>query len=496
MSEELKNALETVLESGYQLSSDGFNYLKKIESFNLKDLVKKAIIKAEANEAFILDSDFLQSIHMEESNSVQKFVSPIVFSVKPFASEHESQIQVLNDFETKALGDLSGFVEHFRSRFNKIESILRKRIDMVDATNIRNTLKMPINSKLKVIGIVTNKRASRSRLFIDLEDEEESITVLASDRNIVQKGLSIIEDQVICVEALKYKPDLLIANDFIWPDVPSTPPKRSNVHLCAAFLSDVHIGSKYFRDDLFKKFIKWMNLEGGSQDYIQLASRVKYVIISGDLVDGIGVYPNQIYDLEITDIREQYEEAASILSDLPDHVEIIILPGNHDAVRKSLPQPPINMEYAKSLCDNKSIHLLGNPSRVLLNGVEVFINHGKALHDILGNIPGLDFQHPINGIELLLRCRHVAPKYGASTPIAPEIEDNLVIPSVPDIFQMGHIHIYGVKKFKGITLISTGSWQDQTPFQKKMNLYPTVGVAPIVDLQTHKVTKIDFNRFD
>jgi len=352
----LKNALETVLESGYQLSSDGFNYLKKIEPFNLKDLVKKAIIQAESNNAFIIDSDFLQSIHMEESNSVQKFVSPTVFSVKPFASEHEGQIQVLNDFETKALGDLDGFVEHFRSRFNKIESILRKRIDMMDATNIRNTLKMPINSKLKVIGIVTKKKASRSRLFIDLEDEEGSITVLASDRNIVQKGLSIIEDQVICVEALKYKPDLLIANDFIWPDVPSTPPKRSKVHLCAAFLSDVHIGSKYFRYDLFKKFIKWMNLEGGSQDYIQLASRVKYVIISGDLIDGIGVYPNQRYDLEITDIREQYERAASLLSDLPDHVEIIILPGNHDAVRKSLPQPPINIEYAKSLCDNKRIH--------------------------------------------------------------------------------------------------------------------------------------------
>ncbi len=97
-------------------------------------------------------------------------------------------------------------------------------------------------------------------------------------------------------------------------------------------------------------------------------------------------------------------------------------------------------------------------------------------------------------MELLLRCRHVAPTYGNSTPIAPEREDRLVISSTPDIFHMGHIHVFGTKKYKGTTLIASGSWQDQTPFQKRVNLTPTVGVAPIVDLQTHAVIPIDFNK--
>jgi DNA polymerase II small subunit len=206
------------------------------------------------------------------------------------------------------------------------------------------------------------------------------------------------------------------------------------------------------------------------------------------------VYPNQLDELDITDVREQYEAAARLLSELPDYVEVIILPGNHDAVRRSLPQPPIPRQYAEGLHDDDRVHLFGNPSRILLNGVEAYIGHGKALDDILSQIPGMGFQNPLRGMELLLRCRHVAPIYGASTPIAPETEDGLVISSTPDIFQMGHIHVEGHKKYKGTTLVSAGSWQDQTPFQKRVNLTPTVGVASIVDLQTHQVAALDVKR--
>jgi DNA polymerase II small subunit len=353
---------------------------------------------------------------------------------------------------------------------------------------------MPLRSKMKIIGIITNKRASGGRLFLEIEDAEDSATVMASAGETMRKGLSILMDQVICIDGMKYRQDLIIANDFIWPDIPSRPPNRSEIPLCAAFLADIHIGSNHFQKELFDRFIRWMNMELGPTPSKRLAGRVKYLIIAGDLVDGIGVYPNQLEELEITDIREQYEVAAMLLSELPNHVEIIVLPGNHDASRKSLPQDPIPREYAESLHDNRKVRFLGNPSRLLLHGVETYICHGKALDEILSQVPGMDFHNPVDGMELLLRCRHVAPIYGNSTPIAPEREDRLVISSTPDIFQMGHIHVHGVKKYKGATLIASGSWQTQTPFQKRVNLTPTVGVAPIVDLQTHAVVPIDFNR--
>jgi len=375
----------------------------------------------------------------------------------------------------------------------KIESILRERIDVRNALTIGRALNMPLKSKFKVIGIVTRKNARGARLFIELEDLEDSITVLASDDETVRRGLTILEDQVLCVDALKYRQDLLIANDFIWPDVPSKTPRRSETPLCAAFLADLQIGSIYFLEELFDRFIGWMNMEVGPPESRRLAARVKYVIIAGDLVDGIGVYPNQMNELEITDIREQYKAAATLLSKLPDYVEVIVIPGNHDAVRKSLPQPPISKEYAEPLYQDPRIHMLSNPSRLQIEGVEALICHGKALDDVLSQTPGLNFQSPVKGIELLLRCRHMAPTYGASTPLAPEREDRLVITSAPDIFQMGHVHIYNSKRYKGVTMIASSTWQEQTSFQRRMNLNPTPGIAPIVDLQTHQLVALDFN---
>jgi len=137
--------------------------------------------------------------------------------------------------------------------------------------------------------------------------------------------------------------------------------------------------------------------------------------------------------------------------------------------------------------------MLGSPCRVQMHGVESYIAHGKALDEILASVPGMNFHSPEKGIELLLQCRHICPTFGSSTPIAPERIDRLVIPSNPDVIHMGHIHVHGIRKYKGSTIIASGAWQGQTSFQKRVNLEPTVGVAPIFDLKTHQTTNINFN---
>ena len=496
MSEELREALSRIINSGYQLSADGFEFLGSLAQDELEEAVRKALRVAGSSteNITILDREFLQGVSESPEQPKREVLTGVNAIVKPLASQHEAEIQVLNEMKGRSIGDLDSFMDYFRNRFSKIERILRNRMDMRDAVSIGSILKMPLKSKAKVIGLVTDKRASGSRLFVELEDTEDSITVMASDSETVRGGLSILKDQVICVDAMKYKQDLLIANEFIWPDIPSRPARRSEVPLCAAFLADIHVGSVYFNEELFERFIRWLNMEVGPPQSRMLASRVKYLVIAGDLVDGIGIYPNQMDLLNITDIRKQYAKAADLLSGVPDYVEIIVMPGNHDAVRRSLPQPPITEEYAEALCDDARVHMMGNPSRLLLHGVEAYISHGKALDEILSQVPGLDFHNPVKGMELLLRCRHVAPTYGSSTPIAPETEDRLVIGSAPDILQMGHIHVHGVRKYKGTTMISSGAWQEQTDFQKRVNLTPTVGVAPIVDLHTHSVVPLDFNR--
>ena len=65
-------------------------------------------------------------------------------------------------------------------------------------------------------------------------------------------------------------------------------------------------------------------MEVGSRKMQLLASRVKYLVIAGDLVEGIGVYPGQLDELNIPDIHEQYVESARLLSEIPDYVEILL----------------------------------------------------------------------------------------------------------------------------------------------------------------------------
>ena len=69
------------------------------------------------------------------------------------------------------------------------------------------------------------------------------------------------------------------------------------------------------------------------------------MLIAGDLIDGVGIYPNQENELTILDFKKQYEYAAKLINRIPKYIEIILLPGNHDSPRKALPQPAIKLEF-------------------------------------------------------------------------------------------------------------------------------------------------------
>ena len=74
----------------------------------------------------------------------------------------------------------------------------------------------------------------------------------------------------------------------------------------------------------FGRFLKWINCELGNESQKQIASKVKYIFILGDLVDGCGVYPDQEKELVIKDIKEQYKACADFLSKIPKKIKLII----------------------------------------------------------------------------------------------------------------------------------------------------------------------------
>ena len=79
MSEELRQALGSILEAGYQLSVDGFEYLKTLEASTLQETVKKALYQASRAEAEInfIDGELLRKVEVKDTSRAD-FMAPIL----------------------------------------------------------------------------------------------------------------------------------------------------------------------------------------------------------------------------------------------------------------------------------------------------------------------------------------------------------------------------------------------------------------------------------
>jgi len=292
---------------------------------------------------------------------------------------------------------------------------------------------------------------------------------------------TLLLDQFVMVRVTSAKNSGLMIKDLIMPDLPDQKINKSESEVFAVFLSDLHIGSKYFMEEELTEFVKWIS----SPDPV--AKKIRFVLIGGDMVDGVGIYPNQNKELVCQTIEEQLQKAEELLDKIPKNVKIVIMPGNHDPGRRALPQPAIPQKYNSGLWSKENVKMVGNPALVSLNGVKVLMFHGQSIDDIVKTTPGLSYDQPTNVMKHLLRARHLSPIYGSQTPIAPEVEDLLVIEDTPDIFHVGHVHQAQLDMYKGILLVNSGSWQKQTPFQASVGMTPNPGIAIIVNLKTFQV---------
>jgi len=221
---------------------------------------------------------------------------------------------------------------------------------------------------------------------------------------------------------------------------------------------------------------------------------VEYLLVAGDMVEGVGVYPNQDDELDIVDIYDQYEQFSEYLKEVPGDLEILMIPGNHDAVRLAEPQPGFDEE----LRDIMSVHdaqISGNPSTVTVEGVDILMYHGVSLDEVIAELPDdkASYDDPHKAMYQLLKKRHVAPQFGGKTRLAPEEKDYLVMDTVPDVFHTGHVHKLGWGKYHNVLAVNSGCWQEQTAFQKSVNIDPDAGFAPILDLDTLDMTVRQFS---
>lgn len=497
----LRQCIKFALEHGYQIDEGAFKFLIEVsKSTNPLELIREVIAKIEnQEEIFIINKKILERLH--EDLTLHKIeetpLEVLTKDIQPYAKNVEPKIEVLEDptDKTKTSGRIKDYIQYFVNRFRKIEKILKSRSDFKDAIPISEIRNSPSKSKIKTICIITDKRERKSSMDLiaeDLKDEIRFTVTPNSERELMEKARKLMLDQVIGVEAVKIDNDFFKVEDIILPEIPNRKSETSKEEIYAVLTSDLHVGSKEFMKEEFDNFISWLNLKYGNEFSRDAAEKAKYLIIAGDLIDGVGVYPNQEKDLEITDIYGQYREVAKLLSKVPEYIEIIVIPGNHDASRKALPQPSIPREYATDLYELNNLHSFGNPAFIRIHGVEFLIYHGRSLDDVISSVPNMSFSAPEQAMKLLLQARHLAPIYGGKTPIAPGDEDHLVIERAPSVFHAGHVHVSNSCTYRGTFIVNSGAWQRQTEYQKMMGLYPTPGIVTLLNLRTFQTINLNF----
>ncbi|MEM4267312.1 MAG: DNA-directed DNA polymerase II small subunit [Candidatus Woesearchaeota archaeon] len=400
--------------------------------------------------------------------------------------------------------DIQNFIKHYNSRFKALESMLRNRPELQNLNSIGRVLQKKERETTSIIGIVKEKIVSGGKIKIVFEDLSGEIPVIVdkSKSELFSQAQNITEDEVLGVLGIS-SGRVLYANSFYWPDVPLNKEiRKSPDKAYAMFLSDLHIGSKKFLRPEFEKFLRWLNNPGDNERHRDIVENLKYLFIIGDLVDGVGIYPGQEAELELTDIYKQYDECARLLRQIPEYVSIIICPGNHDALRLSEPQPPIYKEFAPGIYNLKNVTIVSNPALVnihaskIFSGFDVLMYHGYSFDYFLQNIEHIRANGGYDRADLvmkfLLQRRHLSPTHTATLYVPDPLRDPLIINKVPDFFVTGHIHKTAVSNYRNVSLICGSCWQAKTAFQERVGHHPEPARVPVVNLQTRETRILRF----
>jgi len=419
-----------------------------------------------------------------------------------------SKVKIVCSYDSKPKKrEAQDFIDYYNLRYKTIKKILKQRQELQNIVSINRIRGKRDKGQVSIIGIVSDVRQTKNgNLFLTLEDETGSIGVIINKNKpeLYNKGKDVVLDEVVGIAGANGE-NIVFANNLLFPDIPLTGEiKKSKEEVYALFLSDMHVGSNNFLKEDFQRFLKWINQEIGNETQRQIASKVRYIFLIGDLVDGCGVYPGQEEELEIKDIKDQYKECAYLLSKIPRNIKLIICPGNHDAMRVAEPQYPIYRDFSETLYDLPNATFVSNPAIINIHSTETFsgfdvlLYHGYSFDFYVAEVESIrkggGYDRADLIMKFLLQKRHLAPTH-SSTLYVPDTDiDSLVIEKVPDFFASGHIHKTSVANYKNVTLVSGSCWQSKTSFQEKVGHNPEPSRVPLVNLQTRHVKILKFGK--
>ncbi len=480
--------------------------LEKIKNSTQQRIITKDIIfknYEDLNKSFVNLSEESQKkfekIKVKLGLSIE--VSKEIVFAKAMVNTNEfsdGDVRVFSPYsiQNKKL-EVADFVKYFRSRFSEMQSLMQEHSELKNLVSIG---KISGNQRVSLIGLVSNKSITKNKnLMFEFEDLTGKINIVVNKerKELYKKAEEIALDSVIGVIGVGGK-DIFFVNDIFFPDAVLPERKNSPVEELVLFVSDLHIGSKLFMEENFMKFIDYLN---GKIPGTPEVEKIKYLFIVGDLVAGVGNYPNQENELALSDLESHFGKAAEMLGKIRNDIKIIISPGNHDGIRLMEPQPIFNEKFAWQLYNMKNVILTTNPAEINIgqkknfDGFNVLTYHGVSYLYYAGNINYLMMEKATHNPELimkyLLKNRHLAPTH-ASTQYFPSEKDVHIIKNIPDIFVSGHLHKSAVTYYNNVLVVSTSGWEKMTAYMEKVGAKPDFCKVPMFNLKTRAVKILDF----
>ena len=456
---------------------------------------------------------FLDMLNYNNSNKKQEEIKKLLEEVgkeenKIYLEDENSHAGVVVIKTYQELSDKIGvdnFVSYLKSRYNFMKGLFLNRSELINSISLNRVKTKQDREGVSIIGLVSNKKITKKgNLLVTLEDPTGSVDLIINKQNeIFEDAKNIVLDEVIGVTGICGQ-DFVFVNKVFFPDIPITNElKKTNDEVYAAFISDVHVGSRLFLKDNLLKFFDWLNGKSINLLNRNIGKKVKYLFVVGDLVDGVGIYPEQFKELDIKDVKEQYQEAAELFSGLRKDLNIIICPGQHDALRISEPQPYLDKEIAKPMWEIENVTLVSNPCLVNIHasknfpGFDVLMYHGASFHYYIDSIDSLRQNNardnPTEELKFLLKKRHLAPSHSSTLYIPYKDKDPLIIEKVPDIFVSGEMHRSSLMNYNNVSLINCSCWQGKTDYQEKTGNNPDPCRVPIMNLKTREIKIYNFD---
>jgi DNA polymerase II small subunit len=349
--------------------------------------------------------------------------------------------------------------------------------------------------------------SKNGHMIIHLEDRTGIIKalVMKSKDKLHTIAKNIVVDEVIAVTGTAGK-EIVFVEEIYFPDIPFDKViKKSPYEGYSVFISDIEFGSKIFLQKEWDSFMDFITGKKYPESYADIIPKIKYLVICGDTISGVGIFPGQAEELRWTSVREQYAEFTKYLKMIPKHIQIIICPGNHDAVRLAEPQPAFFEEFVGEMMHLPNVTLISSPGMVTIDksetfeGLKLLLYHGFSMPYYGNNVPEIREAGGLQGaaekvLKFYLQRRHFAPSHG-STQFIPDIRyDPLVIDTVPDFLVTGHIHKIIATNYRGVTMLNTSAWVEPSEYQGRFGLIPDNCRAVLVNLQTRDIKVLNFSK--